>query len=172
MAVPESTLNRTQIRKVNAWTAEQFRKKNVSLSKNPSGIHLIDRCPLDPLTFGKPGERTQKATRLHKAITNDGQNQIEKGHVIYLEADARDLKFRTSYKHKYWTEAEFDGLLREIGIVYKKIPKTVLCTRGRSVYDVIRELAKIIFIDEYEEVDVGFALKEFANLNGHPGGKS
>jgi hypothetical protein len=57
MAVPEKEVKKQDRRDINNYVAEQFRKKNYSLLKKEDGIHIIDRCPLDPLTFGKPSER-------------------------------------------------------------------------------------------------------------------
>jgi SIR2-like domain len=69
LAVPEDTLTPEQKIKVNTWIAEQFRKKNFALMKRSEGIHLIDRSPLDPLSFGKVGERPTKAKALIEHIT-------------------------------------------------------------------------------------------------------
>jgi hypothetical protein len=82
MAVPEQRFSKSQrkrIPEINRWTAEQFRKKNLSLAKSHSGINVSDRCPLDPLTFGKPSERRGKAEYLLTAITDGKKHSIEKG---------------------------------------------------------------------------------------------
>lgn len=165
MAVPEETLgDRAQIEEINRWTAEQFRKKNVSVSRSENGIHLIDRCPLDPLTFGDVSERREKADHLHRTISNDGRIRVEKGHVIYLDADARDVLNRISYKHKCdWASDRIETLIENINDVYGKVAKTTICTRGRSIQEVTREIAKVIFMDEYNEVDVGGVLEKFAS---------
>jgi hypothetical protein len=68
-----------RIKDINTYVAEQFRKKNNSLLKKDDGIHLIDRCPLDPLTFGKPSERKNKAADLLKTITGGGDHETVKG---------------------------------------------------------------------------------------------
>jgi len=97
MARPEKGLSRAKIEAINAWTAEQFRKKNIAVCSSPNGIHLIDRCPIDPLTFGQPRERKAKAGRLLESITDSGSRPLQKGHVIYLDADPSDIKTRISY---------------------------------------------------------------------------
>ena len=70
VAVPEDTLSPEGKRRVNDWIAEQFRKKNFALTKRTEGIHLIDRSPLDPLSFGKASERPAKAKILIEQITD------------------------------------------------------------------------------------------------------
>jgi hypothetical protein len=160
MAVPETGFARQRIAEINRWVVEQFRKKNISLSKNPNGIHLVDRCPLDPLTFGEPRERKSKARNLYDSITNHGQEQIQHGHLIYLDADRSDLRNRMSYKHKYWSDRAIRKLQLNIQQVYGQIHKTIICTRGRTAREVARELAKVIFLGDYEEVDIGKQLQK------------
>ena len=169
MAVPEKRLLKKQkekIPEINEWTAEQFRKKNISLSNNKDGIHLVDRCPLDPLTFGRASERRTKAKHLLEKITDGKQHGIEKGHLIYLDGDVSDIQQRSSYKHKYWSPDEIEELVNNINAVYKEIDKTTICTRGRTIADVARQIAKVIFIGKYQEVDVEERLGSFSNSRG------
>ena len=158
MAIPEKRLppskKKQQVSEINRWTAEQFRKKNIALEKKHTGIHLVDRCPLDPLTFGAVSERAAKAKDLLKTITDERSHQIENGHLIYLDGDVADIQQRNTYKHKYWTEQEITELIEKIEGVYGDIPKTKICTRGRSAFQVSREIAKVIFIDRYYGVDI------------------
>jgi len=162
MAVPEREFNRHVIEQINLWTAEQFRKKNLGVFQRPGGIHVIDRCPLDPLTFGKAGERTLKARRLYNRITSCGRERIQKGHLILLDADITDLKQRISNLHKYWTDDDLQVLLRSIVDVYSGLKKTVVCTRGRSIEHVTKELTKVIFAGDYQEVDIGKHLRRIS----------
>ncbi|MBA7467547.1 hypothetical protein ES707_02768 [subsurface metagenome] len=165
MAIPENRLpaskKKKQISEINQWTAEQFRKKNLALAKKQSGIHIVDRCPLDPLTFGKKSERRAKARHLVSTITTNRSQPIEKGHLIYLDGDISDIQQRNTYKHKYWTEQEIRDLVEKINDIYGGVKMTHICTRGRSVFQVSREVAKVIFIDSYAEVDLQNELDEY-----------
>jgi ribosomal protein L32 len=158
MAVPEQRFSKSrkkrQVPEINRWTAEQFRKKNLSLSKSRSGIHLSDRCPLDPLTFGNRNERKSKAAHLFGVITDGNKHSIEKGHVIYLDGNADEIQQRGTYKHKHWTVSEIEDLVAKIEEVYGNVRKTVVCTRGRSATQVTKELAKVIFLDDYVEISI------------------
>ena len=129
------------------WTAEQFRKKNLTLAKVQSGIHLSDRCPLDPLTFGRKNERRKKASYLLQAITDGNKHSIERGHLIYLDGSVDEIRERGTFKHKHWSTYEIGDLVEKIEEVYGKVRKTVVCTRGRTVMQVSKELAKVIFLD-------------------------
>jgi hypothetical protein len=88
-----------------------------------------------------------------------------KGHLIQLDADVRDIIERSSYKHKYWPANDISELLSNIAEVYKGVDKTVICTRGRSINDVAREIAKVIYLGEYVEVDIGAELQSFGKMS-------
>ena len=154
LAVPESEVP-DHIDELNVWIAEQFRKKNYALSRRPEGIHFVDRCPLDPLTFGAHSERQAKAANLVIAITDDNNRQIEQGHIILLDCDLDQVKVRNSFKHKYWEEGDYIKLLDSIGEIYGQIPeKSVVCTRGRGPKEVAREIARVIYMGDYRPVNV------------------
>ena len=75
-----------------------------------------------------------------------------------------DLRRTLSYKRKsdFWTNKDIRTLQKNIREIYNGIDKTTLCTRGRSAHHVARELAKISFLGEYKEVDIGNQLKKFS----------
>ena len=162
IAVPESTLAAELIDDINAWIAEQFRKKNFALSGHKEGIHVVDRSPLDPLTFGTTEERPAKARALIEKITDNDSRKIEPGHVIFLDCDLADVKVRSSLKHKYWPDEKYQRLLDALSEVYGSVNRSVICTRGRTVTQVAHEIATVIFLEEYHPVDICAELMRFA----------
>ncbi|MCI0559166.1 MAG: SIR2 family protein, partial [Nitrososphaera sp.] len=54
LAIPPDRLSKNERRRADNWIANQFYKKNWSLMTSKEGIHVIDRTPLDPLTFTEP----------------------------------------------------------------------------------------------------------------------
>lgn len=165
LAKPEAEVESGQIGGINEWVAEQFRKKNYALQAANEGIHIVDRAPLDPLTFGKPADRSTKAAALLKEITDDGNRVIAPGHLIHLDAVVDELKIRNSLKHKYWNDIYLTELLEHIESVYGELPKSVVCTRGRSAIAVARAIARIIFVDEYRPVDIQEQLASYAQAS-------
>jgi len=163
LARPESELSKPQIRKLNTWVAEQWRKKNFALSEKFDGIHIVDRAPLDPLTFGKADDRQKKAKRLVDKITNAGANSIAAGHVIYLHSCVDDIRFRTSLKHKYWSDEEYNELVDNILLIYSRLPKSTVYTGGRGPAAVAKEIARIIFTEDYAPADVGAELQRISD---------
>ncbi|ABD08174.1 hypothetical protein RPB_3479 [Rhodopseudomonas palustris HaA2] len=84
------------------------------------------------------------------------------GHVIYLDCDISDIRIRNSFKHRYWPDKEYNRLLEALAEVYGPVKKSEICTRGRSCEDVAREIARIVFLEEYNEVDI---LNELASYS-------
>jgi hypothetical protein len=162
LAVPDDTLLPEEKQRVDSWIAEQFRKKNFALMKHTEGIHLIDRSPLDPLSFGKATERPTKAKALVEQITDKNRRQIAPGHIIFLDCDILDVEIRNSLKHKYWPKDKYVTLLEAIQQVYGHLSTSVICTRGRDARTVAHEIAKVIFLEEYRPIDIGSELNKIA----------
>jgi hypothetical protein len=160
LALPESEISKDDKAQIDPWLVEQFKKKNYAVMKNDEGIHLIDRCPLDPLTFSDPSERSVKAKNLVREI--EELKPISPGHLILLDCEVSDLQVRNSFKHKYWPEEELNRLKSAIAEVYGSTTASTIWTCGRNASDVAREIAKVIFLHEYAEVDVRKELQQYA----------
>lgn len=147
---------------MNEWIAEQFRKKNFALHGCDEGIHVVDRAPLDPLTFGPKTERSLKAKSLIDKITDNETRPIVSGHIIELKATVEELHVRNRRKHKDWPDHELERLLSEIAQVYGPIKRSTVSTTGRSAAAVAKEIARIIFLESYEPVNIQAELTKHA----------
>jgi hypothetical protein len=162
LARPEDELTKAEIAELDAWIAEQFRKKNFALSYCFDGIHIVDRAPLDPLTFGLPKGRRAKAKRLLKRITDDGARTLVQGHIIYLKSCVDDVRWRNSLKHRYWPDEKYSELIEKISEIYGPLKHTTITTDGRNAGAVAKEIARVIFLEEYMPADIGAALAKFS----------
>lgn len=167
LAKAEEDVDAEEVIKLNEWIAEQFRKKNYALQAAQEGIHVVDRAPLDPLTFGPKAEVETKATKLVSKITDEGVRRICPGHIIHLDCGLEEIRIRNSLKHKYWTDEQFSDLLSRIPEVYGSLDRTVICTRGRDATSVAREIAKVIFLGEYKPVDLEASLRKLGKVDAN-----
>lgn len=163
LAKPEAAVSTEQIVQLNDWISNQFYKKNFTLQNYKEGIHIVDRSPLDPLTFGLEKDRANKAAALLERITENGIFSVVPGHIIQLQASIDDIRIRNSLKHKYWPDEEYQNLIHAMEEVYGKLPRSVVCTIGRSATDVAKAIARIIFLEEYQPVDIQAQLAEHAS---------
>lgn len=162
LAKPEVEVSAEKVDPMNEWIAEQFRKKNFALHGCEEGIHVVDRAPLDPLTFGGEGERPTKAKALMATITDDDTRRIVPGHLIELRATADELQIRTRRRHKAWPKHELERLLYGIDQVYGPLSRSQIDTSGRPAASVAKEIARVIHLEPYRPVDIQAELAKFA----------
>jgi hypothetical protein len=80
---------------VDDWILNQFRRKNDALRNEKEGIFLLDRGPLDPLSFTSANELQEKATRILKTLCPGRVRwRVEDGRVILLQGEAKELALR------------------------------------------------------------------------------
>ncbi|MCF6116870.1 SIR2 family protein [Mesorhizobium muleiense] len=164
LAKPEDSLSRKDVGELDSWIAEQFRKKNFALADCFDGIHIVDRAPLDPLTFGPPKARPTKAKRLLNKITDGGARKLARGHIIYLQSCVEDVRVRCSFKHKYWPDEKYQELIDNISEIYSELPYTTITTGGRDAGAVAKEIARVIFMETYSPADIGNELKRYSEM--------
>lgn len=163
LAKPEGEISTEKIDGLNEWIADQFHKKNFAMQGCQEGVHVVDRAPLDPLTFGPKEDRPGKAKALLEKITDEGAWNVEPGHIIELCASLEEVRVRNSLKHKYWPDDEYEKLFRDIQEVYGELPKSSICTTGRSATEVAKQIARIIFLEKYNPVDIQALLSTHAS---------
>lgn len=163
LAKPENQVETTKINDLDEWISDQFHKKNFALQRSREGIHVVDRAPLDPLTFADVAKRPERAKALIDKITDGGAWKIEPGHIIELSASLEDIRIRNSLKHKFWPDKDYQELLDRIQEVYGSIDRTIVSTHGRSAAQVAKQIARIIFLNDYNPVDIGKVLSSYVN---------
>jgi hypothetical protein len=147
---------------IDRWVAEQVNQKNLNLiTAANSGIHLVDRAPLDAFAFTL--ERDQwpsKAKLLRESITPGlaKNRRLVPGHVIFLQNDPDVMAERAISLHKKTTAEKLriqqEGLLH----VYRKLKPaegvTVINAFQKSAGEVAKEVAHLIFSESYQEADM------------------
>ncbi|MGA9350331.1 MAG: SIR2 family protein, partial [Anaerolineae bacterium] len=161
LAKPFTELTASERETVDSWVADQFGTKNRNLLTETEGIHVIDRCPLDPLTFTPDGEWPGKAARLHRAISpGRSKRKIQAGHVILLRGDEKVMAARLRVGHKRGSPEYLAELHKSFQKIYSRPGTTELDTRGLSIHEVVKRVAHIIHMQDYQEADLhGILLK-------------
>jgi hypothetical protein len=155
LAKPFTALTGREKDEVDDWIAGQFGLKNTALLDQHEGIHIIDRSPIDPITFTETAEWPEKAKRLVKAISpGKSRRRTQPGHMIFLVADGNEFAARAAGRHKFgepdyyeMMQDHFETILGEHGV-------TRIDVRGLSIHDVVKQAAHIIHLQEYTEVDL------------------
>ena len=165
LAKPFSQLTSDEKERVDEWVNSQFFKKNLKLLSEKEGIHLIDRTPLDPITFSPDDESMKlRAASMLKIISPGNSNyQISLGHVLLVRSTPKELKNRLLSKRKTeWSEDDI-ALLQERALkIYDSFGLKAIDNIGRTIPEIVKEVARIIHIEDYQPTNLHLKLQEVA----------
>lgn len=166
-------LSTAEKRRIDKWVAEQVSVKNTRLAKtSKSGIHVIDRAPLDAFAFTPDGAWKSKAKLLKTTIrSGDAKRTIVEGHVIFLYGTPEIMAERAISLHKQVTAASLKDQQEKLFKIYSGLEPlggfTKIDTRGRTSNDVIKQVAQVIFQKPYVSSNLHERLVHFEK-NGEP----
>lgn len=156
---PYDTLTDQEKEAADSWVGGQFLLKNRKLIDNQEGVFVVDRCSLDPITF-ETNDPSARAKRLLEQISPGKSGYKLVGGVVFnLLADPYEIRVRLIRKWKFWNEDTIEKLSKDIQAVYGHLTADI-DTRGRTLEEVVRDLAKRIFFESYSSVDLHSKLLE------------
>lgn len=163
---PFKELSNNEKKNVDDWIDEQFFKKNVKLKNEKEGIHIIDRSPLDPITFS-PDDASMKvrAKNMLNAISPGSSDyKVDKGQVFLIYSTPGLLKTRLLSKQKTnWTEDSIELLQQRSLNLYDSFQLKKIDNVDRSMADIVKEIARFIHVECYKPIDLHEKLLEVAN---------
>ncbi len=139
---------------VDNWIVGQFKQKNGILRNLREGIFMMDRGPLDPLSFTPEDEWPSKASRiLNELCPGHASWKVENGRVILLEGEPSELALRVIVtERKDYTDEKLRDLEAHLGVAYGKNGVIRCDTRGLTPLDVARRVAEIVHLEEYNPI--------------------
>lgn len=152
---------------VDSWINEQFRKKNQQISdpNKKSCIQLIDRSPLDPITYANPGETRERAKKLLKTFNKvKHDTKLAPGQIILLEAKA-DVIFRRLQKRTpgAYDEAWVEKKLSQFKKLFNDDDVIKIDTTNLSVVEMVKKIAYKVYYGKYKEVNLMRYLNAYCN---------
>lgn len=136
------------------WIAEQFGKKNQILRNKKEGIFIMDRGPLDPLSFTPDEKWSEKASHLlDKLCPDQAQWEVEDGRVILLLGDSRELALRMVItQRETYTAEKLKIMEARLVKAYGSDGVISIDTHGLTHAEVVRHVARIVHLDDYKPV--------------------
>lgn len=131
--------------------------------RNQSGLHLVDRGPLDAFAFTPEGKWKDKAQLTIEAISPKNANRkLCPAEIIILKGDPSTMASRAILSQKETDSAKLETQQKLIEYIYSKAPKGIrrIDTRNKSKAQVAKEVARIIFLDKYEEAPLNDILEK------------
>jgi energy-coupling factor transporter ATP-binding protein EcfA2 len=147
---PES-LSEPENRIVNAWLNRQFRLKNRRLLRAEIGIHVVDRSPLDPLTYQDTiSKQRQRATDLRRGL----RSPVAAGHVIRFIGPADVLALRLILLQKDLEPDVIGRIATRTDLLYQGEGVTTIDTTNRTLLDVAKEVSDLIHLRDVTVQDL------------------
>ncbi|WP_296179931.1 SIR2 family protein [Pseudomonas sp. UBA1879] len=167
MARSPDDLSTSKTITIDDWTNEQFGKKNNYLERKKVGVFLVDRSPLDPLSFvvGVPENDRAKSMLDHGIRPGLSKKKIVPGEIIHMVGDVNEIWSRliTKRKESSWPPAKIHALQEKSLTIYEGLrPKRIHSTQRKEV-DVVRDVAKVIFSCGYSPSDLDQRMSDIAN---------
>ena len=166
MAKDPSKVDEKRIDDIDEWIANQWGKKNYKLLRITNGIHLINRGPLDAFAFTPKGEWKNKAALTKKHISPGKSNrELCSAEIIFLVGDPYTMASRAILSQKDTDAEKLERQQNLIKYVYStaSVGVRTLDTRNKSKAQVAKEIARIIFMEDYEEAPLNKMLNDFLN---------
>lgn len=162
MAKDPSKVDEEIIDDIDKWIADQWGKKNYKLLRITNGIHIIDRGPLDAFAFTPKGEWKNKAKLTKKYISPGKSNrELCPAEIIFLVGDPSTMASRAILSQKDTDAEKLQKQQSLIDYIYSQAPQGVkkIDTRNKGKAQVAKEVAKIIFMESYEEAPLNQMLE-------------
>lgn len=145
-------------KKIDKWVAEQVYLKNVELNSSETGIHIIDRCPLDAFAYTEADKWVEKAQLLNSTIKiNTYQNiLLVPGHIILLTGDPEVIAIRAKMNFRETKAENLKEQQEKLLSVYGKREKrvTVIDTREKNIRQVAKAIAWIVYCTKYDPAPI------------------
>ncbi len=168
MARSPDALNTSVTMNIDSWTNKQFGRKNSYLANKRVGVFLVDRSPLDPLTFVVNITEEERARSMLNQGIRPGKSSkaIVSGEIIHMVGEPSEIWTRliTKRKETSWPPERILKLQDKSLELYKPLSPKLISSSNRRETDVVRDVAKIIFSPEYAPSDLDAAMRKIANV--------
>ncbi len=158
---------------IDNWVAEQINLKNTNLDyimrENTPCLAVIDRTPIDAFAFIEADDKNEDSLWIKKAdLINSklsSETELCGGKILFLKGDVSEMLKRAKQKFRVYKESDLDKQQKELlhlaNLAKLRYPNAVqfVNVTNKSVEQVTKEVAEIIYFSEYGEVDFQNILK-------------
>ncbi len=167
IAKPHNQLTDEERSKVDDWILDQLRLKNGRFEDAKFGLHVMDRAPLDAFAFTDPDKYQEKAQRIHdvaNAASSGTPREFRPGKLILLTGRAYDLVSRQKWRGRDSTEEYIAQQQTSLWDAYNAKDCGFVShieTGGLDIQSVTKEVARRIFVENYDEFNFSKRLHQF-----------
>jgi dephospho-CoA kinase len=156
LAKPHSELLDSEREQLDQWVALEMRKKNEALTNEPEGVLVVERAPLDPLSFEEYERIPAKARRLAGYVTPTQGEKLQEGDVILMWGDPNVVSSRIAGRQTIAQRADY---LRDLQTRLKEriyaIPDVhSLHSTEWSINELAKRVAEVIHLERSSPLDL------------------
>lgn len=163
LAKPWTSLTSEEQKKVDAWLIRQFELKNYQLMNANMGMYVIDRTPLDPISFTEDIKILEKAEKIISGLSpGSSVRKVQGGEVIFLSGDPKEMDARVAGRHKESSAELISNNQEKLEKIHNLKGTKKVETAGTSICEVLKQVSRIIYLEEYEVLDLSGRLKDIS----------
>ncbi|MFH1022680.1 MAG: SIR2 family protein [Planctomycetota bacterium] len=151
-------LKKQKIRHIDEWVGRQFAQKNQILARSKDeqiGMHVLDRCMLDPMSFKIEADRSERARSMLDSVCGGKRTEcIQDGMVVLLVGDPDTMEERCCAAGKNFTSTQLDNMQGILKKAYKGKCLVTIDTRRKPQHEVIRDIVRLMFVGTYKPLDI------------------
>ena len=150
---PFNTLTPEEKTEANSWIGRQFELKNRALRSCNEGIHIIDRAPLDPLSFETSSQQKRAQDLVLSFRPGAALHKVEPGQVIFLQCPEAELRRRLISKNKFWDENTISSNIIDLVDIYRD-DIYYIESFGSGVFATAKDISRLIFLQKYSPTNL------------------
>jgi hypothetical protein len=156
LAKPYSDLTNSEKALIDDWVAKQMRDKNDAIGREREGIFVVERGPLDPVSFVASEKTQEKAAWYQARVVPTSYDKLAGGSVVLLFGDTNKVSARVASRQTIQQPPEYlaDLQTRLMSTIYVGAGVTRLMSTDWSISEMVREVAEHIHLSSYAVADV------------------
>lgn len=164
LAKPHSDLNAAEKASIDDWVAKQMRDKNEAIGREREGIFVVERGPLDPVSFVAPTKIQEKAAWYRARVVPTTYDRLSSGAVIALFGDTNKVSARVASRQTIRQPPDYLRELQErlLHTIYIGDGVQQMMSTDWSIPQMVREVAEHIHLGVYRPANLQEQLEKLS----------
>ena len=156
LARPHNELEEHERETLDSWVADEFRRKNHELVVEEEGVMVVERAPLDPISFERSDRIADKARRFAKRVIPGRGERLAAGDVVLLWGDPEIVSSRIAGRQTTPQRPDYIGELQASlrDRIYGREELHPLRSTEWRINELAKRVAEVIHLKESRPMDL------------------